>query len=136
MMQGPAVPGALPDLQEQVRLLGDQVQRLERRANRERLARKEAEQLLNHKSAELFEALSNTRESERHLHMVLWASGEGIWSWRYKDAQIHVDRLVMAGQAIPQGVRSTALMRRLVHLSDVIGPVSYTHLTLPTTSRV
>lgn len=121
MKQEPAVPGASPDLQEQVRLLAEQVQRLERRANRERLARKEAEQLLNHKSAELFEALSNTRESERHLHMVLWASGEGIWSWRHEDAQIHVDRLVMAGQAIPQGVRSTALMRRLVHLADVIG---------------
>ncbi len=101
--------------------LAARVSRLERRAERERLARKEAERLLNDKSAELFDALQNSRESERHLQLALWASGEGIWSWRAVDDRVLVRHLVMDGVETPPESHSVERLRAIVHPDDQVG---------------
>lgn len=101
--------------------LADQVTRLERRAERERLARKEAERLLNAKSTELFDALQRSLESERHLQLALWASGEGIWSWRAAGDEVQVRHLVMDGEEVPQAAHRVERLRTTVHPDDLIG---------------
>ncbi|AXK38634.1 putative bifunctional diguanylate cyclase/phosphodiesterase [Crenobacter cavernae] len=54
---------------------------LERRLLRERAARKAAEQLLNSKSLELYEASQRSSHAQRLLELALWASSESIWEW-------------------------------------------------------
>ncbi|WP_084186901.1 putative bifunctional diguanylate cyclase/phosphodiesterase [Andreprevotia chitinilytica] len=54
---------------------------LERRLERERAARKAAEQLLNEKSLALYEAMQRSAHSQNLLELALWASGESIWEW-------------------------------------------------------
>ena len=63
---------------------------LERRLGRERDARKQAEQLLETRSRELFVALQQARETERQLGLALWASGESIWEWRNSTRRVEV----------------------------------------------
>lgn len=70
----------------------------ERRLAREREARKAAESLLTHKSRELFEALTQARETERRLQLALWASGEGIWHWDAATGGLQVQGLTIDGQ--------------------------------------
>ncbi len=118
---GPPTPPAGPgDTPQPLQALAQQVARLERRAERERLARKEAERLLNHKSAELFDALQHSRESERHLQLALWASGEGIWSWRSADDRVQVRHLVMNGVETPPEAHSVERLRSIVHPDDLM----------------
>ncbi len=119
---GQAAASREPDgVPPQLAALTQQVLRLERRAERERLARKEAERLLNDKSAELFDALQNSRESERHLQLALWASGEGIWSWRAADDRVQVRHLVMNGEETPPEAHSVERLRTIVHPDDLVG---------------
>ncbi len=94
------------------------LRRLEKRAERERLARKEAEQLLQQKSAELFDALQRSRESERHLQLALWASGEGIWSWRAEDDTLSLRQVLDRGRVVEHKARRIERLRRLVHPAD------------------
>jgi diguanylate cyclase (GGDEF)-like protein len=63
---------------------------LERRLERERSARKQAEDLLSAKSRELFDALQQAREIERSLVLSLWGSGESIWEWRRDSGRVEV----------------------------------------------
>lgn len=114
-------PASLAEARLQVETLATQMFRLERRAERERLARKEAERLLNAKSTELFDALQHSRESERHLQLALWASGEGIWSWRAERDEVQVRHLVMNGQEVPQSAHRVERLRTIVHPDDLIG---------------
>jgi len=114
-------PATLAEAHSQWQAMAAQVARLERRAERERLARKEAERLLQHKSAELFHALQNSRESERHLQLALWASGEGIWSWRADVDAVQVRHLVMDGQEVPEASHRVERLRTIVHPDDLVG---------------
>ncbi len=70
---------------------------MQRRFDRERAARKAAEQLLTSKSRELFDALQVAQDSEHRLQMALWASGEGIWDWSSEDGVMRVRGLVVGG---------------------------------------
>lgn len=99
--------------------LQETIARLERRAAREREARKQAEQLLDAKSRELFEALSRTRQSEGRLQLALWASGEGIWSWHAQGRRITLEKLEIAGRALPDRNLDERTLRRLAHPDDV-----------------
>jgi diguanylate cyclase (GGDEF)-like protein/PAS domain S-box-containing protein len=72
---------------------------LQRRFDRERVARKSAETLLNNKSRALWDALQSARESERRLNLALWATGEGIWVWDKPAQRVQITGLVLAGQA-------------------------------------
>ena len=96
-----------------------QLERLQRRAERERLARKEAEQLLQQKSAELFDALQRTREGERQLQLALWASGEGIWSWRAEDDCLSLRQVIQRGCWTERRPRRMERLRRLIHPHDL-----------------
>lgn len=58
---------------------------IERRLQRERDARKQAERLLSEKSIELYEALKKSKEIQKSLELALWASQESYWEWRAKD---------------------------------------------------
>ncbi len=68
----------------------------QRRLDRERQARKTAEQLLTEKSRELYlstvelkRALSAS-EDQRRLQLALWGSGELIWEWQAQDNQMRL----------------------------------------------
>lgn len=69
-------PPEPPDLGAQQR-----VALMERRLEREREARRQAEALLTAKSRELFISAERAREAEHTLALALWASGESIWEW-------------------------------------------------------
>lgn len=58
----------------------DSASLLERRLQRERTARKEAERLLSEKSAELFRSARESEDRQRKLTLALQASQEAIWS--------------------------------------------------------
>ena len=61
---------------------------LERRLRREKAARQNAEQLLNEKSIELYQALQSSQQIQKSLEMALWASQESFWEWRASDDTI------------------------------------------------
>ena len=105
------------------------------RAERERLARKEAERLLQQKSAELFDALQRTRDSERQLQLALWASGEGIWSWEARSDLVRIDHFQIAGDAVTVVPNTTAVMRRLVHHDDLPKYMIAWHIAEPITEQ-
>jgi hypothetical protein len=71
-----------------------------RRAERERSARKAAEQLLTEKSRELWGVLQRAKDSERRLNLALWATGEGIWEWDLVATQVKITGLMVAGQQL------------------------------------
>ncbi len=64
------------------------IQRLQRKAERERAARKAAEQLLNVKSLELYDALELGKKDRNKLELAIWAGNESIWDWN-ADEQIY-----------------------------------------------
>jgi diguanylate cyclase (GGDEF)-like protein/PAS domain S-box-containing protein len=63
----------------------------QRRLDRERQARKAAEQLLTEKSRELYQSTVELKlaltasEDQRRLQLALWGSGELIWEWQVQD---------------------------------------------------
>lgn len=63
----------------------------QRRLDRERRARKTAEQLLTEKSRELYQSTVELKqalaasEDQRRLQLALWGSGELIWEWQAQD---------------------------------------------------
>ena len=71
-----------------------------RRVERERNARKAAEQLLSEKSRELWGALQGAKDSERRLNLALWATGEAIWEWDLSSSQVRITGLVVDGQPL------------------------------------
>ncbi len=102
-------------------LLTESVFRHERRAERERKARKEAEQLLHDKSSELFESLQTTREGKDRLKLALWASGEGIWSWQADTDLVTIDQLLLNGEPVDVPPATSEQLRMALHRDDVIG---------------
>lgn len=82
--------GEAPTRTDTLERLRAAMEALERRLGRERDARKQAEQLLETRSRELFVALQQARETERQLGLALWASGESIWEWRNSTRRVEV----------------------------------------------
>jgi diguanylate cyclase (GGDEF)-like protein len=72
---------------------------MQRRLERERAARKAAEELLLKKSSELYESVQSARDAERRLQLALWASGEGIWEWDVAQDRFAIDGLEVQGRA-------------------------------------
>ncbi len=71
---------------------------LERRLQRERAARKEAEQLLTERSRALYDAnqeleklLLQAESTRKRLQLALWASGEAIWEWQAETDQLEAE---------------------------------------------
>ncbi|MEK1905075.1 MAG: EAL domain-containing protein [Pseudomonas sp.] len=68
----------------------------QRRLDRERQARKTAEQLLTEKSRELYQSTVELTqalvdsEDQRRLQLALWGSGELIWEWQAQDNQMRL----------------------------------------------
>ncbi len=72
---------------------------LQRRLEREREARKQAEQLLNDKAGELLAinqalqtALADMADVQLRLRLALWGSGELMWEWDATSNDIHLHR--------------------------------------------
>lgn len=63
---------------------------MERRLERERAARRQAEELLQAKASELYAQTAQAREAEHQLGLALWASGESIWEWRDSTRRVQV----------------------------------------------
>ncbi len=91
----------------------------QRRLERERQARKAAEQLLNEKSRALFSALQDAKRSERRLNLALWATGEGIWEWEPAAGTVTISGLVLGGTPLPDGPVTMAALLARVHPADV-----------------
>lgn len=73
----------------------------QRRAEREKAARLQAETLLTQKTRELYEASEKVKASlqtatqlQRRLELALWASGETIWEWQASDDQFEWDEML------------------------------------------
>ena len=60
----------------------EQFEQLERRVQREKSARQDAEKLLTEKSEALYLKLLETQQLQKNLELALWASQESFWSWR------------------------------------------------------
>ncbi len=93
---------------------------LRRQLDRERVARREAEALLNAKGRELFASAERAREAEHTLALALWASGESVWEWDAASRRVSVrsfegDRLHVLDGA-PQVLLDEASS---VHPSDI-----------------
>jgi PAS domain-containing protein len=65
--------------------LNSQIHALERALERERNARKNAEELLRQKAMEVFEVNERLNISAERLRLSLWASNEAIWEWNASD---------------------------------------------------
>ena len=92
---------------------------LQRRLERERHARKAAEQLLNAKSRELYTALQDAQQSERRLNLALWATGEGIWEWEPEGDQVAISGLLLGSTLVPSSKVSMVDLLANVHADDV-----------------
>ena len=89
-----------------------------RRAERERNARKAAEQLLTEKSRELWGALQDAKQSERRLNLALWATGEAIWELDLSTGQVRITGLVVDGQPLPLDVATMDEWIERLHTAD------------------
>jgi diguanylate cyclase (GGDEF)-like protein len=89
-----------------------------RRAERERSARKAAEQLLTEKSRELWGVLQRAKDSERRLNLALWATGEGIWEWDLVATQVKITGLMVAGQPLPIDTATMDQLLARLHSAD------------------
>jgi diguanylate cyclase (GGDEF)-like protein len=105
------MPPAAGDLAATVALL-------QRRLERERNARKSAEQLLTAKSRELYAALQDAQQSERRLNMALWATGEGIWEWEPAAGQVAISGLQLGSTLLPHSKVTMAALLARVHADD------------------
>ncbi|MEW9900819.1 EAL domain-containing protein [Chitinivorax sp. PXF-14] len=91
---------------------------LERRLQREREARKQAESLLNSKSLALFQAVQTSSESQRRLELAMWASGEGIWEWSAERDVLEVKRFQSDASVSTIPVMPFASSLEHVHADD------------------
>lgn len=90
----------------------------ERRIQRERRARKEAEHLLGIKSEELYNALRENDRIRRKLELALWAGNESIWEW---DAHRQIYELISfpdEASTAERYVGTTGNMLKRVHIDD------------------
>ena len=106
------------DLNVEAPTLSDPAAVLERRIQRERAARKEAERLLTEKSVELYEALQLGARDRHKLELALWAGNESIWDW---DAEHQIYELQGFPEDAANATRSwgnTGQVIRRVHPDD------------------
>ncbi len=89
-----------------------------RRFERERAARKHAEQLLTEKSRELFDALQASRDAQRRLQFALWGSGEGVWEWRAETGLLRVDGLLVDARPIESAGKTLNQLLGRIHGDD------------------
>jgi hypothetical protein len=62
--------------------LEEKLKSLERRLQREKTARENAESLLLLKADELYNSLLFSQQSQKKLELALWASQESFWDWQ------------------------------------------------------
>lgn len=67
------------------KILNSQIQSLERALERERSARKNAEDLLRQKAMEVYELNERLNLSTERLRLSLWAGNEAVWEWNARD---------------------------------------------------
>jgi PAS domain-containing protein len=71
-------------------LLKSQVLSLERALERERNARKNAENLLRQKAMEVYELNERINISTERLRLSLWAGNEAVWEWNARDSMFRL----------------------------------------------
>ncbi|MCY0966351.1 putative bifunctional diguanylate cyclase/phosphodiesterase [Parathalassolituus penaei] len=91
---------------------------LERRLQRERNARKEAERLLTQKSAELYEALQDNAHTRRKLELAIWAGNESIWEWDAEKQTYELLSFPEQASMVERYEGTTGSMFRRVHVDD------------------
>ncbi|KXJ58595.1 MAG: histidine kinase [Alteromonas sp. Nap_26] len=94
---------------------------LERRLKRERNAREQAEFLLTHKSASLYQALQESQQAQKNLELALWASQESFWSWHAETDEMEIRAFSLHADSASAWRGSLIQLMRLVHEDDLNG---------------
>ena len=99
---------------------------LQRRLEREREARKSAEQLLTEKSRELYginqalqQAVGDMTDAQRRLRLALWGSSEMIWEWEASSDTMWLHYFTPDGNETIETVLWFDLLPR-IHPDDVV----------------
>lgn len=96
------------------------VSSLERRLQREKAARKQAEMLLTEKSRELFEALVKSQSSQEKLELALWASQESYWEWHARDDMFTIRTFGLKHKELREVTQNAIALMRRIHRNDLV----------------
>ena len=92
---------------------------IQRRLEREKRARQQAEKLLTEKSVALFDALQQSKQSENRLKLALWSAQEAFWEWNARDDTFTVRSYAFKTLTESQATTSTFELLRRVHDDDI-----------------
>lgn len=102
-----------------ISLSAPSVSSLERRLQREKAARKQAETLLTEKSRELFEALTKSQGSQEKLELALWASQESYWEWHARDDMFTIRTFGLKHKELREVTQNAIALMRRIHPDDL-----------------
>ncbi|MDO6567820.1 EAL domain-containing protein [Alteromonas sp. 1_MG-2023] len=96
-----------------------QLQILTRRLEREKSARKSAEQLLIQKSQALYDSLQLSRQAQKKLELALWASQESFWDWQASTDTIDIRAFSLDSESETTWSGTPFDLMALVHEDDL-----------------
>ena len=94
------------------------VLRLQRRLEREKAARKQAESLLMEKSLALYEALELGKQDRNKLELAVWAGNESIWDWNSEEQIYELMSYPAGASNVVRTWGNTAQVVRRIHPVD------------------
>ena len=97
----------------------EQFEQLERRVQREKSARQDAEKLLTEKSEALYLKLLETQQLQKNLELALWASQESFWSWRADTDVMDIRSYSLHSESILTWSGTLLALLERVHQEDI-----------------
>ena len=99
--------------------LEKKLQSLERRLQREKVAREDAESLLLLKSDELYTSLLHSQQSQKELELALWASQASFWDWQASNDIIDIRAFSLNSESETTWTGTPIDLMALVHEDDL-----------------
>jgi len=99
--------------------LEKKLQSLERRLQREKTARENAESLLLLKADELYNSLLFSQQSQKKLELALWASQESFWDWQASHDIIDIRAFSLNSESESTWSGTPIDLMALVHEGDL-----------------
>ena len=97
----------------------EQFEQLERRVQREKIARQHAEALLTEKSEALYLKLIETQQLQKNLELALWASQESFWSWRADTDVMDIRSYSLHSESVSTWSGTLIALLERVHQEDI-----------------
>ena len=97
----------------------EQIEQLERRVQREKSARQDAEKLLTEKSEALYLKLREAQQLQKNLELALWASQESFWSWRADTDVMDIRSYSLHSESILTWSGTLLALLERVHQEDI-----------------